>query len=407
MDTQRTLPDLGGRTPVRGRNVDDLRRTNMSIVLGLLHRHGSMSRAELTALTGLNRSTIATLVAELEELELVTAGDPVATKRKGRPSPEITASERFVAISVTPEIDATTIAVVAMGGRVLRSVRFRNERIPTAREVANVVAGMVAGMLPELEARHRVVGIGLAVPGLVRAEDGHVLLAPRLGWTDEPLAAMVAEATGLPTWAANDANCGVTAESTYGSAAGARDVVYVNGGATGIGAGVLTGGALLGGFGGFGGELGHTLVRTDGAECRCGARGCLEAEVDLGRLLVAGGLDPSEADDLPAALEARVPGSPLDGEVVRQGDVLAIGLRNMVNACNPEVIVLGGFLAGLHDVDGDRIDSLVRRSALHGPADQVRIVSSTLGGRANRSLGAADLVFRGLLADPAAASSAP
>src|SRR5690606_35121218 len=98
-----------------GDTVDSVRRRNLSTVLELVHRGGTPSRADLTALTGLNRSTIGALVAELVELGLVQEADPGATNRVGRPSRRVVPDPRPAIIAVNPEIDAVTVALVGLG----------------------------------------------------------------------------------------------------------------------------------------------------------------------------------------------------------------------------------------------------------------------------------------------------
>ncbi|MFD4960946.1 ROK family protein [Microbacterium sp. NPDC058389] len=386
--------------PKRGSNLDDLRRGNLSTVLELIHSSRSLSRADITRATGLNRSTVATIVTELETLGLVTVSEPADTKRIGRPSSVITPSDRFLAIAVNPELDALTIGLVGMGGRVLRIVRYENEREPTPTEMVKVAAAVLGGMLPSLEPEHRIVGVGLAVPGLVNAADGVVKLAPHLAWTDVPLAGMLAEAVDQPVSAGNDASCGVIAEAAFGAGIGEREIVYLNGGASGIGGGIVVGGEHLGGADGYGGELGHTLVESNGRACHCGAVGCLETEVDRSRLMaVAGAADPARLDELlEAAYETSAEAR---DEVHRQVDYLAVALRNIVNALNPRLVILGGFLATLQRVGGERLEQRVRATALPGSGTDVRIVASSLG-RDNLLIGAAELAFASILADPAA-----
>jgi len=386
--------------PKRGSNLDDLRRGNLSTVLELIHASRSLSRADITRATGLNRSTVATIVTELETLGLVTVSEPADTKRIGRPSSVITPSDRFLAIAVNPELDALTIGLVGMGGRVLRMVRYENEREPTPTEMVKVAAAVLGGMLPSLEPEHRIVGVGLAVPGLVNAADGVVKLAPHLAWTDVPLAGMLAEAVDHPVFAGNDASCGIIAEAAFGAGIGEREIVYLNGGASGIGGGIVVGGEHLGGADGYGGELGHTLVESNGRPCHCGAVGCLETEVDRSRLMaVAGVTDPAQLDELLAA--AYETSAEARDEVNRQVDYLAVALRNIVNALNPRLVILGGFLATLHRVGGERLERRVRATALPGSGTDVRIVASGLG-RDNLLIGAAELAFASILADPAA-----
>lgn len=382
-----------------GARADGVRQTNLSAVLGLVHAAGPRSRSALTQATGLNRSTIAALVGELAERGLVIETDPVGIARVGRPSPVVAASRDVVAYAVNPEIDAVTVGVVGLDGVVRSRIRHETDGIPTARGAAAVAASVI----DELRAASPgvvEVGVGLAVPGLVRADGGLVRLAPHLGWVDEPFAELVAEAAGLPARAANDASAAALAEGRFGAGRGVDDLVFLNGGASGVGGGVLVGGAPLVGAGGYAGELGHTLVNSVGRLCHCGATGCLETEVGQAELLAVTGLDRSQVDELAAALVASTPGSEARVEVQRQVDFLAIALRNVVNVFDPSLIVLGGFLASLLAAEPERLLAGVTAQALPGSADDLRIVPAELG--ADRlTIGAAELAFARLLADPA------
>ncbi|SFR70423.1 Sugar kinase of the NBD/HSP70 family, may contain an N-terminal HTH domain [Agromyces sp. CF514] len=395
---------IGGTSRVgsKGRNLEDLRRQNLSTVLSLVHANRSMTRADLTHATGLNRSTVATIVTELESLDLVTVSQPVDTKRVGRPSTVIGPSPRHIAVAVHPDKDAIAIGIVAMGGRVLREFRFDVEQAPSAVHTVNTLHALVRGL--ELSDGGTVLGIGIGVPGLVGARDGVVRVAPHLDWHDEPLVDMVAKATGLPTWAANDATCAVVAEGQFGQGVDEDNVVYLNGGAGGIGGGVIVGGQLLSGENGYSGELGHMLVNSDGGQCHCGALGCLETEVNRDDLLGALGLGDAEASLLEQRLrEAYGTDQGVTELVDRQLTYLGVALRNFVNIFNPGVIVLGGFLGALRNTTGTRLQDDVERSALAGPASEVRIVSSTL--EDNVLIGAGELVFRTILRDPTSAST--
>jgi predicted NBD/HSP70 family sugar kinase len=401
----RPFAGAAGHAPAGG-SLDDLRRNNLSIVLGLVHANREISRAELTRATGLNRSTIATIVADLEARGIVEAAHPRVTNRVGRPSATIIPTDRIVAIAVNPELDATVISLVALGGRVLRTVRYENERIPTAREVANAVAAVVAGMRPELDGRHHLAGIGVAVPGQVRARDGFVNLAPHLEWVDEPLAELITAATGLPAVAGNDAASGVVAEGMFGAGRGQSHLVFLNGGASGIGGGVIAGDSLLAGSAGFGGELGHTLVTSPGRPCHCGASGCLETEVTREGFYRAIGWAGRSGDPVPASLTLDSLSASARSKIERKLEFLAVALRNVTNTFNPGRIILGGFLADLARIGGDVLTERVRQTALRGPGLSVDIIASELR-RDSLLVGAAELAFRSVLRDPAAVSWMP
>ncbi len=395
-----------GRVSARGNNLDQVRRRNLSIVLTLVHSSRGLSRAELTRATGLNRSTIAALVGELVDLGLVLEGAPDPTNMVGRPSATVLPNPATVAVTVHPELDAVVVGLVALGGTVLRRIRYDTVRVPTAQEVVNIVSAIVEGMRGELSTAFRTVGIGLAIPGLVRTDDGVVSTAPHLGWTDEPVARMLEDATGYPVVSANDATIGAIAESTFGAGRGVDELIYLNGGASGIGGGVVMAGGLLGGAYGFAGELGHTLVNSAGVECHCGASGCLETEVSRDPLLVACGLGAAQADQLDDVLAARYADTASVRELVdRQIGFLGIALRGAINMFNPALIVLGGFLGSLYRAAPEALESAAISMAMRGSREGVRIERAELGGDI-LTVGAAELVFAPLLADPTSVASA-
>ena len=389
---------MSSPTESDGRGNSDIRRHNLSLVLRLVHQSRGVPRSQLTRSTGLNRSTIAALVGELVERELLVEAEPDTSNQVGRPSPLALPGPRAIAFAVNPEIDAITVGVVGLGATVLRRVRQPLPESPTVAQAVAVTATVVAALRSEFAAGHTVIGIGAAIPGLVRAKDGMVRLAPHLHWLDEPFAAELERATGLPVFAANDANLGTRAESLFGAGRGVADLVYLNGGASGIGGGIISSGRVLTGVEGYAGEFGHTLVASQGERCHCGAVGCLETEVRRDRLVALTGLADVDSDELEAALVGST--SPeLRAEVLRQLQFLSIALRNAVNILNPSTIVLGGFLGSLYAVAPDRLDELLASQPLRASSELVSVVRSELG--ANRlMIGAAELAFAPVLEDP-------
>ena len=385
-------------TNAKAAGPDASRSTSASRLLTLVHHHRQLSRASLTRLTGLNRSTISVLISHLTAQQLVVESAAVGGSQVGRPSPQVSPHPRVVALAVNPEIDAVTIGLVGLGGRVIKKIRYSTERIPTAAEAVNIAAAVIDGMRGELEANYRVVGAGIAVPGLVTSADGTVRYAPHLGWDSEPLADMFAGLTGYPAFVANDASLAAEAEMVFGAGTGIKNLVYLNGGASGIGGGIISEGRLLAGASGYAGELGHTFVRSDGLPCHCGSRGCLETEVrqaPLVELLKLATDDPSAIG--PALCASTDPA--VAAEVARQIGFLAIALRNVVNIFNPGAIVLDGFLAALHAAAPDALESAVRAQSMREPASQVLISPASLGADL-MMVGAAELAFAGFLADP-------
>lgn len=360
-----------------------------------------MSRSQLTQLMGLNRSTIAALVTELAERDLVREEDAESTFQVGRPSPMVRPSSTPVGLALNPEVDAITLGVVGLGGVVLSTMRHTLDAPPTAQQAVDITAGMIDELRPTLGTAQRITGIGVAVPGLVRESDGLVRLAPHLHWHDEPFASMLQAATGVPVRAANDARLGGRAESAFGGGRGLRDMIYFNGSPSGIGGGIIAGGRPLGGAEGYAGELGHTMVNPYGMACHCGAVGCLETEVRRDRLLeVTGLVDAGEVVDLVTALSGS-DDAMVAAETGRQIDFLAVALRNTINLLNPQLIVLGGFLADLMEADPSRFANLGTNRPLAASRQSVDIRPAELGADL-LMIGGAELAFESLIADPAA-----
>ncbi|PKQ23062.1 MAG: transcriptional regulator [Actinobacteria bacterium HGW-Actinobacteria-5] len=381
--------------------TEDIRRTNLAAILGLLYRGGPASRAALGKRTGRNRSTIGSLVGDLVDLGLVAESDPDPDGQVGRPSPVVSIRPEVTAIAVNPEIDALTIALVGLDGNVRRTIRHEYGRIPTAAEVLSITSAVIAGMQVELDGL-LVAGVGVAVPGQVRTSDGVVRNAPHLDWHDQPFGEPLAEATGYRVLVANDAALGALAEHEFGAGRAHDHLIYLNGGASGIGGGVITGGTLLGGAAGYAGELGHVRVSSSGALDSAGFAGTLEAEVTRAELLDALRLPSADPAQFEAALLADR-SEAVAAIVGRQLGHLGTALAAAINLFNPEVVALGGFLAALHAYDPQRLEQVVAEAALAPSREGVRITPAELGPNL-LMIGAAGLAFGPLLDDPASIS---
>ncbi|MEX8033948.1 ROK family protein [Microbacterium sp. 20-116] len=386
--------------PPAGRTTNDLiRQQNLSSVLSLLHSRGALSRAQLGAMTGLNRSTVTGLVMELTELGLVReAPSGERTGKVGRPTLDLEPEDHVAALSVRAEPHAVTVALVGLGGVVHARLRHDTATAPAPKRFVQIVASSVEAMRADIDRHYRVVGAGLAVPGLVNA-NGSVLVSPTLGWKRDPVAARLSDELGMPVAAGNDASIGALAESRFGVGVGVGNLLYLGGAMHSIGGGLIIDGTLLRGTSGYAGELGHTVVDPRGRPCVCGRRGCLEAEVSLDLiepLLGRRKLDEDELDvELGVARDPRVM-----TEVTRQVEMLSLALTNFVNAFAPETVVLSGYLGALLSVSRERLADAVRVHPLGAEGRTIRLERAHLRSRL-MLVGPAELAFSDLLANPA------
>lgn len=375
-----------------------MRQRNLARLLRSIHLQGPLSRAVLTEMTGLNRSTIADLVGELVRAGLAEERAPDPSRRVGRPSPVVAVAPDVVAIAANPEVDAIEIAAVGLDQSIRARARIATDTLLSPVDTASIIAAQLDRWRADELADCRIVGIGLAVPGLVRRSDGLVRDAPHLFWRDEPVRDVVSAATGLPVAVGNDASLGAIAEHLYGAARGIDDVVYLNGGASGIGGGLIVHGHLVGGANGYAGEFGQNRPGIASTGDRRADGGVLEDEVSRARLVAALAAGAIDDDAIGAALAASESPDVID-EVARQRRILATALANAVNVLNPAVIVLGGFLAVLADLDRDGLERAVREHAMSANAEDVSVRSAVLA-HDRLLIGAAEAAFAPLLAEP-------
>ena len=379
---------------------DDVRRHNLGRLLSLLHVRGATSRADLTALTGLNRSTVKALTTELVDAGLAVESAPVGRGGAGRPSITVEpASDRVHVLSVDLGVERLTAARVGLGGVVLERRSLR--QTPGDYSVPSTLArlsGLLRALLDGAPADGVCVGIGIGVCGVVSTDEGTVRFAPNLGWVDVPLRDLMGEVLDarLPIDLGNDGDVGAMAEHLRGAGRGVSDMVFVAG-EVGIGGGVIVGGRPFRGAGGYAGEVGHMSVDPRGRVCRCGRRGCWETEIsDQAVLLGTGAPEGTSLEQVLAAHAAgerwTVPG------VRRVGRSLGTGVANLVNIFNPELIVFGGAVRQIFSAT----EPLVREAlagALTAPGEGVRLAVAGLGDD-SVLLGAAELAFAPLLDDP-------
>lgn len=386
-----------------GPSQEEIRRQNLGALLRFVHVRGSISRAELTSELGLNRSTIGALTADLAAVGLVSEEAPRETGRAGRPSLVVRPSSELVySYAASVEVDRVRVARVGLGGVILdqrEAPRPRGEAIEAVRPVADFVAQMAENVKPQA----RCIGAGIAVCGLVRREDGLVRLGPHLGWLDEPLGHALQDRLPdlLPqVVVGNVADLCALAEHTRGVAVGCDNIIYMYGD-VGVGAGIIAGGRRVTGHGGYGGEVGHMVVNPHGRPCGCGSRGCWETEIGEHALLHAAGRDTALGSEaVLAVVEAAARGDATAQVAVRQvGDWLGFGVANLVNIFNPELVIFGGTLRDVYLAAAAQVRSRLNSIGLPATREHVRLRTPKLGGDA-AMLGAAELAFEQLLADP-------
>ena len=357
-----------------------VRSANLAAVLARLRDGGPRSRARLAEDTGLTKATVSSLVAELVDRGLAAEGALVRPGSVGRPGTPVGLAGGVCGIGVEVNVDYLAVLALDLGGAVRHESRL-------ALDVAALDPATVLARASQLVSTARTaqtatpVGLTVAVPGQVQGTV--VRTAPNLpGWVGTDVAAGLAD-QGLPVTVANDADLSALAEVSAGPHAHVADLVYLTG-EVGVGGGVVTGGQLLRGSTGVGGEVGHLALTPGDARCGCGRTGCWETVVGLAALLRAAADPGDPLRDPGLDLEERL--TELVGRA-RGGDArvlealagigtgLGVGAAVLVALFDPAVVVLGGYFAHA----GEFLLDPLRAALAQRVDDADRVVLSTLG----------------------------
>lgn len=369
------------------RRTVDLRQANTQVILRHLCFNGSMSRMEISLQTQLSAGTVTNVTSELlQSGVLIEKG--LEESSGGRPRTIVDINPRHGYL-IGVDLGETQVALELFD---LKMNKLCTTLEPVAQEedmlaqyICILQRGcqnlmMQAGLSPE-----KILGVGIGVPGIVEHNGQVSVAAPMWNWRSEPVLQLFEQAVGLPVYIDNGAKAMTLAESWFGAGRGVQDMAVILIG-TGIGAGIITKGALYRGATNSAGEWGHTKIVLHGRQCRCGGQGCLEAYVGAPGILAsqreAGG---HPQDDQFVAVgqlvDAYRRGDPTAERVMQDlTQVLGIGIANLVNLFNPERIEIGGW-AGLL-IGGALLDDLtacVKQNALPLSTKELSISLCQLG----------------------------
>ena len=389
---------------------DAIRRHNLALVLDHIHRDGALTRAELTQRLEVSRSTMGALVGDLIELGVVAEVVPVGGSGVGRPSHVVGPHESGpYVVAVDVDVTQVTTAAVGIGGAVLaRRVVHIDDDGTQPEKVADVVVASLREVSDATGRSLAPAGIGVSVPGTIDRYTGQVAVAPNLEWHDVAFGRILADSVPAPSriTVANDADLAALAEHRRGVTRGIDEFVFLLG-RIGVGAGIITNGKALRGRDGYAGEIGHNVVDANGPACHCGKHGCVETYIGEGALLRLAGRPQPPTDEATAAVFADARRNDQAALLAVRGVAQALGraIAALVNTVNPQCVILGGYLSDLLDLARHEVEYALREYALDAPGQHVQLMQPSFGADA-ALLGAAELAFADLLADPLTVATA-
>jgi len=345
MDTRTTLRKVDGRL---------MQQANRAMVLNLVRADPSASRAAIVRQTGLSPAAVSGIVERLLRDGLVREEATSVTGSVGRRPVRLAFNpEARLALGIAVDVREVAAALVDLGGTP-RQIH-RADMPPGADPTMGLeVAARLARQALRDAAPARVLGVGMAAPGMVQWPDGVNLFSPNLGWRDVPVRSLMEQQLGRPVLVDNEVRALALAEHHYGAARGVGTAVFLDAG-YGVGGAAILDGALFRGVHGSAGELGHNTIEPGGPLCGCGNRGCLETFASAGGLvarardaLAAGRSSrlstvPEELLTLEAIVAAASAGDALARELLaRAATYLGLAVANAVDNWDPELVVLSG-----------------------------------------------------------------
>ena len=271
--------------------------------------------------------------------------------------------------------------------------------IPTQTAPDTVISTIFATIDKTLSsseiALSRVLGIGIAAAGIIDSDYGKVIFSPNLpGWREVPLREAVEQRFGTPAYLGNDANLAALGEWYFGVQKKVANLIYITV-STGIGGGIISNGRLYTGCRGTAGEIGHMTIDINGPRCNCGNIGCWEALASGTALAreavkqITQGANTSIVElvngdvskiDAKVVFEAAKQGDELAKELISQlAYYFGVGLANLVNIFNPELILIGGGVAKMGDLLLQPAIKVVKKRAFATSAATVKIKPALLG----------------------------
>jgi glucokinase-like ROK family protein len=379
----------------RTADQESVRKVNSSLVLNALRLHAPVSRAELAAITQLNRSTISNIVNILIEDGLVLEVDTMESKI-GRPGIALALKPDGGAV-IGVEIGVGFISVILTD--FVANVLWRQwvETSPAKPQIEIVSEAeklIDQAIFFAREKYLRILGIGLGVPGLVDVQKGELLFAPNLGWRNVPLRLMWNQRFHLPLYVENEANLAALGEYYFGVGREVENLIYLSSG-VGLGGGLIINGKLFKGEYGFAGEIGHIQRDPQGEQCGCGRRGCWETQVGpravLRRVRNAIEADPDnpliqyfdgELNNLTfrKIVECALHGDQLCRSAMEEvGKKLGTGIADLANIFNPEIVIVGGAFSYGREILLPVLEETISKETLPAVKQNLRVEFSEHG----------------------------
>lgn len=370
-----------------------MKSVNKSIILNKVRTEGPISRAQIAKVTKLTPPTVSSNVRELIEQGIVK--ESVLGKSQGgrKPTMLLIDNKAFYVIGVDAGSRKFDFILADLGGNVINQTS-RELVLPITNDklIATLKDG-IRGIFQQAQvAKEKIVGIGVAMHGVVDVDTGTALFAPNIGLVDIPIKAELEQTFDLDIKVENDARAMALGESWFGNHGEIDSMLVVNIG-RGVGAGVIIDGKLYHGAQDLAGEVGHMTIDINGPRCTCGNKGCLQTFI-TGPAIAEHARQSSDQGLTGADVyEQALAGNEQCIHVLEEtGNKIGIGLTNLIHIMNPDKVVLGGGVTKAESFILPNIRKTIMARALTPLAKKTEVVIGHLGDSAT-IIGAATLIL--------------
>jgi len=381
-------------------------------ILNIIRKNAPISRIDIARISGLSAATVTKFVNRLIDSGFLKE-DGYYHSRGGR-RPVLLRLEPSSGFAVGVDLGGENlrVAVVNMEADPVWKVSLLTQAEQGREKVFQRLTNTISEVLEKTDIpRDKIKGIGIGISGLIDSQKGVSLFCPNLpGWENVPLKKMIEDEFGLPCVVDDSSRAMALAEHWCGAAQDVDDFILVNVG-VGVGCGIFTHGRLYRGVGGIAGEFGHMTIKEKGPRCNCGNRGCLETLASGPAIArrAREALDEGVVSEIrklcgnnlaaitpPMIVEAAKKGDKLAFNLIEKtGEYLGIGIANLINIFNPELVVIGAGISRAGDLLLEPLKRTVRARALQQAYRMVEIKKSSLdefGG----AIGGAILILRNI-----------
>ena len=370
-----------------------MKSVNKSLILNKIRTNQPISRAQIAKETKLTPPTVSNIVKELLEQEIIKESDLGVSKGGRKPTMLQDNSNRFYVIGVDVGPNTIDCLITDLSGKVLERSSSKLNGELTNEKFLTKLKDIIHHIIQSISEQEKIIGIGIAMHGVVDVENGISLFAPNLKLSNIPIKEELEKEFDLVVKVENDARAMALGESWFGQHDNPLSMLVVNIG-SGVGAGVVVNGKLYHGANDLAGEVGHMTIDLNGDICDCGNKGCLQTFATGSAIVKKANQVSNEPIQSGEEVYKLAKSGKQDYITILEetGRIIGIGLTNLIHIINPELIVLGGGVTKSEKFLLKPIKEEIRNRGLTKNAMETKVVISSHGDDATL-LGSISLVL--------------